>query len=105
RIESDMNEQLKKNGLVAELQYKTAQVKAAELANRDAIEQKRLTFARDSIEPQLASNQAEVDQVKAAAQLKLDQVEALYVKAGMNGVLQQFPVDVGQQVKIGANME
>jgi HlyD family secretion protein len=104
RIESDMNEQLKKNGLVAELQYKSAQVKAAELANRDAIEQKRLNFARDSIEPQLASKQAEVDQVKAAAQLKLDQVEALHVKAGMNGVLQQLPVDVGQRVKIGDNL-
>jgi HlyD family secretion protein len=104
RIESDMNEQLKKNGLVAELQYKTAQVKAAELANRDAIEQKRLNFARDSIEPQLASKQAEVDQVKAAAQWKLDQVEALHVKAGMNGVLQQMPVDVGQRVKIGDNL-
>jgi HlyD family secretion protein len=104
RMESETNEQLKKNGLVAELQYKTAQVKAAELANRDAIEQKRLNFARDSIEPQLASKQAEVDQVKAAAQLKLDQVEALHVKAGMNGVLQQMPVDVGQRVKIGDNL-
>ena len=104
RIESDMNEQLKKNGLVAELQYKTSQVKAAELLNRDAIEEKRLNFARDSIEPQLASKQAEVDQVKEAAQLKLDQVEALHVKAGMNGVLQQMPVDVGQRVKIGDNL-
>lgn len=104
RMESETNEQLKKNGLVAELQYKTAQVKAAELTNRDAIEQKRLNFARDSIEPQLASKQAEVDQVKAAAQLKLDQVEALHVKAGMNGVLQQMPVDVGQRVKIGDNL-
>src|SRR4051794_9313097 len=104
RMESETNEQLKKNGLVAELQYKTAQVKAAELANRDAIEQKRLTFARESIAPQLASKQAEVDQVKAAAQLKIDQVEALHVKAGMNGVLQQMPVDVGQRVKIGDNL-
>ena len=104
RMESETNEQLKKNGLVAELQYKTSQVKAAELANRDAIEEKRLNFARDSIEPQLASKQAEVDQVKAAAQLKLDQVEALHVKAGMNGVLQQMPVDVGQRVKIGDNL-
>jgi HlyD family secretion protein len=104
RMESETNEQLKKNGLVAELQYKTAQVKAAELANRDAIEQKRLAFSRDSIEPQLASKQAEVDQVKAAAQLKLDQVEALHVKAGMSGVLQQLPVDVGQRVKIGDNL-
>jgi HlyD family secretion protein len=104
RMESETNEQLKKNGLVAELQYKTAQVKAAELANRDAIEQKRLTFARDSIEPQLAAKQAEVDQLKAGAQLKIDQVEALHVKAGMTGVLQQLPVDVGQRVKVGDNL-
>ncbi len=104
RMESETNEQLKKNGLVAELQYKTAQVKAAELANREAIEQKRLAFARDSIEPQLASKQAEVDQLKAAAQLKIDQVEALHVKAGMGGVLQQLPVDVGQRVKVGDNL-
>lgn len=104
RMESETNEQLKKNGLVAELQYKTAQVKAAELVNRDAIEQKRFAFARDSIAPQLAAKQAEVDQVKEAAQLKLDQVEALHVKAGMSGVLQQLPVDVGQRVKIGDNL-
>jgi HlyD family secretion protein len=104
RMESETNEQLKRNGLVAELQYKTAQVKAAELANRDAIEQKRLTFAGDSIEPQLAAKQAEVDQLKAAAQWKLEQVEALHVKAGMNGVLQQLPVDVGQLVKAGVNL-
>ncbi len=104
RMEAETNEQLRKNGLVAELQYKTAKVKADELSNRDAIEGKRLTFARDSIDPQLASKQAEVDQLKAAAQLKLDQVAALHVKAGMNGVLQQLPVDVGQRVKVGDNL-
>jgi HlyD family secretion protein len=104
RMESETNEQLKKDGLVAELQYKTSKVKASELANRDAIEQKRLVFSRDSIDPQLASKQAEVDQTQAAAKLKLDQVEALHVKAGMSGVLQQLPVDVGQRVKIGDNL-
>ena len=104
RMESETNEQLKKNGLVAELQYKTAKVKMEELANRDAIEQKRLAFSRDSIEPQLASKQAEVDQVKAGAQLKQDQVSQLHVRAGMSGVLQQLPVDVGQLIKQGANL-
>lgn len=104
RMESQTNDELKKNGLVSELQFKTAKVKEAELANRAGIEQKRLDFARDSIDPQLTSKQAEVDQLKAAAQLKLDQVEALHVKAGMNGVLQQLPVDVGQLVKAGTNL-
>ena len=104
KMESETNDQLKKNGLVAELSYKTAKVKAAELANRDAIEQKRFAFSRDSIEPQLASKQAEVDQVRAAARTKVEQVEALHVRAGMSGVLQQLPLDVGQSVKVGTNL-
>ena len=104
KMENETNENLKKNGLVAELVYKTSQVKAAELANRDAIEQKRYTFARDSIEPQLAAKQAAVDQAKQAAQLKLNQVEALHVRAGMSGVLQQLPLEVGQRVIPGANL-
>jgi HlyD family secretion protein len=104
KMERQTNDQLNKNGLVAELVYKTSKVKEAELANRDQIEQKRLTFAQNSIDPQLASKQAAVDQANQLAKLKLDQVEALHVKAGMAGVLQQLPVQVGQRVKIGDNL-
>jgi HlyD family secretion protein len=104
KMERETDDQLAKNGLIAELQYKTAKVKEAELANRKDIEQKRLTFSRDSIEPQLASKQAAVDQAQQLAKLKNDQVAALHVRAGMSGVLQQLPVDVGQRVKIGDNL-
>jgi len=104
KMERQTNDQLAKNGLVAELVYKTSKVKEAELANRNEIEQKRLNFARDSIEPQLASKQAAVDQAKQLAKLKLDQVEALHVRAGMSGVLQQLPVEIGQRVKVADNL-
>ena len=104
KMERQTNDQLAKNGLIADLQYKTSKVKEAELANRNEIERKRLAFARDSIEPQLAGKQATVDQAKQLAKLKLDQVEALHVKAGMSGVLQQLPVQIGQRVKVGDNL-
>src|ERR671931_1238306 len=104
KMERETNDQLAKNGWVAELQYKTAKVKEAELANRNEIEQKRLQFAHESIDPQLASKQASVDQAKQLAKLKTDQVEALHVRAGMSGVLQQLPVQIGQRVKIGDNL-
>ena len=104
KMERQTDDQLAKNGLVAELTYKTAQVKEAELANRDQIEKKRLDFARGSIEPQIASKQAAVDQAKQLAQLKLNQVEALHVKAGLAGVLQQRPVEIGQRVTPGTNL-
>lgn len=104
KMERQTNDQLNKNGLIASLQYKTSQVKEEELANRNQIEEKRFQFARDSIDPQLASKQAAVDQAKQLAKLKSDQVEALHVRAGMSGVLQQLPVQIGQRVKVGDNL-
>src|SRR5256714_2563949 len=104
KMERQTNDQLAKNGLVSELVYKTSKVKEAELANRDAIEGKRLEFSRSSIEPQIASKQAAVDQAKEFAKLKMDQVQQLHVKAGMTGVLQQLPVQIGQRVKPGDNL-
>jgi HlyD family secretion protein len=104
KMERQTNDQLARNGLIAELDYKKSQVKETELQNRDQIELKRLTFARDSIEPQLASKQAAVDQARQLAKLKTDQVEALHLRAGMSGVLQQLPVQIGQRVKVGDNL-
>ena len=104
KMERQTNDQLAKNGLIAVLDYKKSKVKESELQNRDQIEQKRLAFSRDSIEPQLASKQAAVDQAKQLAKLKTDQVEALHLRAGMSGVLQQLPVQIGQRVKIGDNL-
>jgi HlyD family secretion protein len=104
KMERQTNDQLAKNGLIAVLDYKKSQVKESELQNRDEIEKKRLAFSRDSIEPQLASKQAAVDQAKQLAKLKTDQVEALHLRAGMSGVLQQLPVQIGQRVKIGDNL-
>ncbi len=104
KMEAETNESLKKNGLIADLAYKTSIIKRDELQNRDEIENKRLVFARDSIDPQLAAKQATVNQLIAAAKLKARDVEALHVKAGMEGVLQQLPVEVGQRVTPGTNL-
>jgi HlyD family secretion protein len=104
KMEAETNDNLKKNGLIADLEYKTSIIKRDELANRDAIEEKRLAFARDSIEPQLAAKQAAVDQLKASAAMRINEVENLHVRAGMTGVLQQLPVEVGQRVIPGTNI-
>ena len=104
KMEAETNDNLSKNGLVADLTHKTSKIKAEDLAARDAIEQKRLAFSRDSIEPQIASKQAEVDQVKALAQMRKEQMEQLKVRAGFTGVLQQLPVEVGQRVTAGTNL-
>src|SRR5881275_2405191 len=75
KMERQTNDQLAKNGLVAELVYKTSKIKEEECAKGAEIEQKRLEFSRSSIEPQIASKKAAVDQAKEFAKLKVDQVQ------------------------------
>ncbi len=104
KMENETNDNLARNGLVSDLTHKTSKIKAEDLGVRDLIEQKRLDFARQNIEPQIAAKQAAVDQARANATLKKDQMEQLKVRAGFTGVLQQLPVEVGQRVTPGTNL-
>lgn len=104
RLRAEVNSQLFKEGLVSSLDTQLAAVTADDAATRNAIEQKKLAFARDAVAPQLAVKEAEVDRLRAQARLRHDDLDALHVKAGMAGVLQVLPVEVGAQVEPGANL-
>jgi len=98
------NQDLSKDNLVPELTLKLSKAKAEELANRSRIEKERLKIVDQAIKAQIAVQQATVDQLKALADLRHRQVDSLRVKAGVEGVLQVVPVEVGQQVNPGANL-
>jgi multidrug efflux pump subunit AcrA (membrane-fusion protein) len=101
QMTKDADERLGKLGLKAELDVRTAEVQAEELAKQnDLAEQEVETFA-NSIDSQLAVQQANIDQKHALYQLKKSQVEQLHVRAGVEGILQELDVDVGQQVTSG----
>jgi HlyD family secretion protein len=104
RLQAEVNEQLAKDGLISALDLRLSKVRAEQLATRHSIEQRRFQFAKDSIEPQLAVKEAEVDRLRAIARLRRDEVEALAVRSSMNGVLQLLPVEVGAQVNPGFNL-
>jgi HlyD family secretion protein len=104
QLKADMNERLAASGLVADLDLKLARVTASEAANRHRIEQERLAINGESVEAQLDAKRIEVEQKEALARLKRSQRDALHVRAGMEGVLQQVPVEVGQSVAPGANL-
>ncbi len=101
KIQSDTDEALAKDGLIPALNLKLSRVKAEELANRYAIEQKRLQGLTHSTQAQVASQQARISQSQALLQLKRTQVSTLFVRAGTAGVLQERLVEVGQQVQPG----
>ncbi len=104
KLSAEVNDQLFKKGLVSELDLRLSRVRAEQAATRHAIEQKRFQFAQDSIEPQLAIKQAEVERYRALAKLRRDELDALKVRSSLEGVLQILPVEVGAQVQPGTNL-
>ncbi len=89
-------------GVISGLSYKSSQDKADELTTRNDLENQRLTANQRAIESQMAEQQAKVDQMRTLAQLKQKQLDALKVRAGINGVLVDLPLQVGQHVLPGS---
>jgi HlyD family secretion protein len=104
RLEKEVNEDLAKDGLVSNLILKQSTVRADSLAMRNSLEQERVKVAETNIRAQLKAQQARIDQLKSLVALRSQQVDQLRVRAGMHGVLEQVPVEVGQQVAPGANL-
>ena len=107
-LEADADENLAKTGLVAPLTAKRSRAKADELVSRLEIEEERLRISVDSAKAQVAVQEAEIEKVRALLALKRRQLEALRVKAGIDGVLQQIGdtvmLQVGQRVTPSATL-
>jgi HlyD family secretion protein len=104
KLQLDSEEQLAKQGLVAELPLKVSRVHVLDLANRLKVEQQRLAISGQSTKAQIKAQQSRVEQLQALAKLRREQVDALKVRAGTNGVLQQISVQEGQQLTPGVNI-
>jgi len=98
----EAQDKLYKDGLVSEIQFKQSKSDKEELENRLKIAENRLKISTEGTESQLAPQEAEVDQKRAAYALRVRQLDDLKVKAGMSGVLQEVPVERGAQVQAGA---
>ncbi len=104
KMQLETDEILGKQGLVPLILLKVARVRVQDLANRLKVEQQRLAISSKATKAQINAQQARIHQLRALAELKKSQVDALKVRAGTNGVLQQVSVQVGQQVTPGFNM-
>ena len=104
RLQADADGQLFAQGLVSSLQLQQSQSAEQEFDTRYALEQERLQMATDTVEAQLAVEQAEVDRLRTLYELRQQQVADLHVRAGMPGVLQQVPLEEGQRITTGTNL-
>ncbi len=101
QLQMDSNEKLEKNGLVSSLIVKTSEVQAEELGKQNDLAEKQVETFAESIDAQLAVQQSKVDDQRALYELKKSQLDQLHVRPGIDGVLQELDVEVGQKVTMG----
>jgi HlyD family secretion protein len=104
QLQSETDKALFDLGVISGLAYKNSKSKADELTTRNKIEDDRLDIGEKAIVSQLAEQQAKVDQIRALAELKQKQLNALKVRAGIEGVLVDLPLQVGQHVLPGTEL-
>ena len=104
KLQLDADEVLAKQGLVADLVLKISRVSVQDLANRLKVEQERLAVSAKSTKAQLNAATSRLQQLRALSALRRQEVDALKVRAGTGGVLQQVLVTEGQQVTPGTNI-
>ncbi len=76
-------------------------MKAEELGKHNEVAEKQVDTFAQSVKAQLAVQQAKIDGRRALYMLKQHQLDQLHVRPGIDGVLQELAVEVGQQVTPG----
>ena len=103
-LQAEANKKLAADGLIPDLTLKLSLLKADELRKQVAIEENKFKQNQASASAQEASQQSKVDQLATLNDLRKHQIESLRVKAGLAGVLQEVPVQVGQRVTAGTTL-
>jgi len=104
KIQHEVDEKLRAQGIGAEVTSKLSGVKAQQLGVRSQLEDERTQNADDSAKTRLLAQQSHVEQQRALYKLRRSELEALHVRAGIEGVVQIVPVEVGQHVIPGTNL-
>ncbi len=104
RLQAEAEGELNKKGIISDLQYRQTQLRADQLQTRVGLEKDRVAKFGENIAAQVRAEGSRIEQLRNALVLRERQADSLQLKAGIAGVLQQVPVEEGQQVVAGTNL-
>lgn len=104
RLRAESDRQLYEENLTSEITMLMSKSQAEELENRLRIEQTRLQNLEESNLAQLDAQKVQVDQRQAEFELRARDLDSLRVRPTIMGVLQEVPVEEGQQVQPGTTL-
>jgi multidrug resistance efflux pump len=90
--------------LISNADYARSRDKAEELTQRLEVEQQRLAIYTENISSRLEVQAAQIERMKAVRDFQRGLVDAMVVRAGADGVLQELPIEVGQWAISGATL-
>ncbi len=103
-LQVEADRELFENGLIPDIQLRRSELSEGQLTVRYEMEQKRIQKTQESITAQLSVKRNQVDQQHALHKLRESQLDSLKVRSIIPGVLQEVPVEEGEQVTIGIRL-
>jgi HlyD family secretion protein len=104
RLQAEAEGRLAGEKIISELQLARSRLAAEQLGVRLEIEQERLAKLASAVTAQVQAQGARVSQLERTWERRRAQVDALQVRAGLDGVLQALAVEAGQQLAVGASI-
>jgi HlyD family secretion protein len=104
KIQHSVDEKLAAEGIGSAVTAQLSKVKEEQLGVRVQLEGERTKISSDAAQARLQAQMSHVEQQRALYELRHAELEALHVRAGISGVLQLVPVEVGQHVTPGTNL-
>jgi HlyD family secretion protein len=104
RLQAEAEAEAARQKALPELQARRSRIMADQLAVRLQVEEDRLGNLGDATRAQMRAQSARIEQLRNALARQKQLLDSLQVRAGMTGVVQAMPVQVGQQIAAGAQI-
>jgi HlyD family secretion protein len=101
KLTADRDLELTRLNLKSDLESKISVDTANQFRNRVALQKQRVEIADEATKAQIATQEVILQTDRAAYELKRKQVEQLSIRAGIDGLLTEVDVEVGQRVPAG----
>jgi HlyD family secretion protein len=102
RLQAEAEAEAARINAVSQLQARRSQIMADQLAVRVEVETDRLSNLEQATRAQLRAQSARLEQARNSLARQRQLLASLDVRAGMRGVLQALPAQIGQQLTAGA---
>ncbi|OIQ46883.1 MAG: RND transporter [Gammaproteobacteria bacterium MedPE] len=106
KLTFDAENSLLTQGVIAisKIKHQEAQIEVKRFKQRWDLEKKRLAKRRENLDAQRLSYQAKLKRLRHSLERAQKQVDNLTVRASMDSIVQEMPLELGQQVNPGNNL-